>query len=382
MAKHTVGILCTAISGPVFALQLLTHPILRQRYRPILFEQLSPSSKQSTRSKEPSKTAVIHTAGAGVGLFPNGLFPLCQLGLRPELEEISCEMNDVEVWRGTLSGDHKYYNSMKNAGWDAELQTCPRIVERQRLRDLLLSRIKEMGGEISWEKKVREVRSAEHGHVQVEFEDGATTTVDLLVGADGAWSPTRKYVLEQRDKKAADKRWPAAYTGVAGVYGISSGPNIAANIPRNEEGHYKAILVYLDQGNIGALPLEDGKIAWTLHVPEQIAPEISSPIWPSVSEDSDALAVKLVPGVFEPSYTMKILREHQNIFHPELGSFKEMFESSERIIHSPLRQQVWSEDEIHYGNTVLLGDAARVMPPYTGQGESIYGQFKVFERMR
>lgn len=368
MARHEVGIIGAAISGPVFALHLLTHPILRKRYQPILFEQLGPPDVSFNAPPGHGKKPLIHTAGAGVGLFPNGLFPLFELGLRQDLERISCEMADLDVWRGTLTGNRTYYNSMKNAGWDAELQTCPRIVERRRLRELLLSRIVDLGGQVSWNKKASLVDVADEGRIQVKFEDGETAAMDLLIGSDGAWSPVRKYVLEQKDKDTAEARWPANYTGIAGIYGISSGPKIAASIPKTAAGEYKAILVYLDRGNIGALPLEDGKIAWTLHVPDPTAPERSKPIDTSESNDTDSLLSKLVPGVYEPDHTLKILRDHQNIFHPELGSFKEMFESSERIIHSPLRQQVWNEHEIHHGNVALIGDAARVMPPYTGQG--------------
>ena len=40
----------------------------------------------------------------------------------------------------------------------------------------------------------------------------------------------------------------------------------------------EAPLILLDQGNISYLLLEDGKVAWTMHVPEKHAPQRSIPI--------------------------------------------------------------------------------------------------------
>ena len=215
---HTIGIIGAAISGPVFALQILSHPLLSKRFKPVIYEQLGPPETLDTSTNG----KLIHTAGAAVGLFANGLFPLYELGLRKDLHSISSESSRLSLWRGGLDGHHRFCNTHKNQGWDADLQTCPRAVERRRLRNLLVGRFQSLGGSIVWEKKAQDVVSQDTGRVKVTFTDGESREVDLLVGSDGAWSVVRKYILEQRqDSPIAAKRWVPSSTGVAGIYGIS-----------------------------------------------------------------------------------------------------------------------------------------------------------------
>ena len=123
-------------------------------------------------------------------------------------------MSDLEIWRTDLRGGHKLYNSAKNAGWDPELDTCVQVFERRKLRDLFMKRVADLGGEIMWNMKAKEVKTLPHGRSQVAFENGEIADLDLFVGADGAWSPIRKFILQQRTGSAAgEQRWPAKFTG-------------------------------------------------------------------------------------------------------------------------------------------------------------------------
>jgi len=84
-----VGIIGAGIAGPVLALQILSHPILRNRFRPIIYDQ----------SRDPKALSLSapdewpRTAGAAVGVSPNGLYPLYQLGLRAAIEDASREID-------------------------------------------------------------------------------------------------------------------------------------------------------------------------------------------------------------------------------------------------------------------------------------------------
>ena len=258
MGRSVIGIIGAAVSGPVLALQILSHPVLSKQFRPVLFDQISaPQEPNASDTSSDNSGKIVHTAGAAVSLFPNGLFPLYELGLKDSLHAISCEMQRLSIWRGDLEGHHQFYNTSVNAGWAADLKTCPRVFERQPLQNLLLKRVKELGGQVCWGRKIESIddlRNGGHGS-KVRFTDGESTGLDLLIGADGAWSAVRKYILDQRDPTNATKRWAPDFTGVAGLYGISSSGGVPPNSDPSKLGDLReAYLVLLDRGNIGALP--------------------------------------------------------------------------------------------------------------------------------
>lgn len=66
----------------------------------------------------------------------------------------------------------------------------PRRVKRTRLQSGLASTVPE--GIIQLDKGVSSIENIENGGVRVVFQDGADTTVDLVVGADGIRSVSRR----------------------------------------------------------------------------------------------------------------------------------------------------------------------------------------------
>jgi hypothetical protein len=98
---YQIAIIGAAIAGPVLALQILTNPTLHSLFTPILYDS-SPSppsihdafSEKSKQYAKDNETSIIRgpapqTGGAAIGA--NGLFPLCELGLRNVVEEESHE---------------------------------------------------------------------------------------------------------------------------------------------------------------------------------------------------------------------------------------------------------------------------------------------------
>src|SRR4051794_16524247 len=97
-SKIQISIIGAGIAGPVFALQILSHPTLRQHYTPIIYDKLPPPSDTSNVSSN-TRGRSSYAAGAAVALTSNALFPLYELGLRDALHEVSCETTSINIWR-------------------------------------------------------------------------------------------------------------------------------------------------------------------------------------------------------------------------------------------------------------------------------------------
>ncbi|KAF8213702.1 hypothetical protein K438DRAFT_1915627 [Mycena galopus ATCC 62051] len=318
--SYAAGIIGSAIAGPTLGLQLLSHPILASRFKPIIFDK-SPALPNISPSTIPL-----------LGPKNNGLFPLYNLNLRAALDEVSSELSCLTIWRsgyGSRSADEPDVES--------ELQTNARAIERQILQRLLVSEYIQRGGEVQWDKNAVSFSRQESGQMQVLFADGTNKVVDLLVGADGGFSAVRKFILHERHPSTSEARWLPDFMGMTGFYGISTPAEALAETRTHAETRESTHAIWLDDGNLSAAPLPSGKIRWDLIISEKNPPDFSS--------------------------SVEILKKHAGIYHPVVGNFGRLLESATRIIRSPLRQRVWTEEEIQRGNVVLIGDAARLMLP-------------------
>jgi 2-polyprenyl-6-methoxyphenol hydroxylase-like FAD-dependent oxidoreductase len=82
--KTTIAIIGAGIAGPFFALTILSHPLLSQLYKPVIYERLPEENE---------------AGGAAVALTSNALFPLYELGLKDALNAISCETQRILISR-------------------------------------------------------------------------------------------------------------------------------------------------------------------------------------------------------------------------------------------------------------------------------------------
>ncbi|KAJ7356750.1 hypothetical protein DFH08DRAFT_922079 [Mycena albidolilacea] len=353
IAPKIVGIIGSANAGPTFGLQLLSHPILASRFKSIIFDK---SAALPSSSSDKGHGSILPSAGAAVALFSNGLFPLYNLNLRAPLDVASSEMSCLTLHKLT---------------WNQELQTGARAIERQTLQRLLVSEYLQRGGEVQWGKNAVSFSRQDSGQIRVLFSDGTDAVVDLLVGADGGFSTVRKFILNERNPSTAEARWLPDFMGMSGFYGISTPTQALAETRADPQTKESTHAIWLDNGNLSVAPLPDGKVRWDLMISEKTPPDSTGPVEPSSAETSDSSEpweTAIMPGMYPRSSSVEVLRKHAEIYHPVVETFGKLLESAERIIRSPLRQRVWTEEEIQYENVALIGDAARLMLPSSGQG--------------
>ncbi|KAK9358558.1 hypothetical protein V1504DRAFT_276901 [Lipomyces starkeyi] len=125
--------------------------------------------------------------------------------------------------------------------------------------------------------------------------------------------------------------------------------------------------VRLERGFTATGRCPDGKIRWDLVLPENEPPPSAQLHSISPSPDVEPWQASILPSQYSSSSTISILRQQRNVFHPYTGTFESLFSSADGIIRTPLRQRLWKQDEMQWGNAVLLGDAARLMLPTSGQ---------------
>jgi salicylate hydroxylase len=156
--------------------------------------------------------------------------------------------------------------------------------------------------------------------------DPRTADADLIVGADGIWSATRR---------ALDPAAPEpAYAGLYSVSGTSG--RLAAGLPRDGFNW-----IFAQRGVFIFLPAPDGTVWWTA--------QVSAPAPPP---DPTAIGVAELAGLFATeARAAAVLREATAVRTANLGH-----------VLKPVTHR-------HDGRIVLIGDAAH--PVGAGQGASI-----------
>ncbi|KAH6695203.1 hypothetical protein F5X68DRAFT_227196 [Plectosphaerella plurivora] len=348
--RKTIAIIGAAIAGPTLALQILSHPLLRARYRPLLFDAApSPGTDPSRRLR----------AGASVCLFASGLFPLRRLGLDAAIRARGFECEDISVWQGA-----ERLNTQRRAMRSRELGTGVWYFERSELQALLLERLAEIGGEeTGWGKRATSFEHVE-GRTRVGFDDGSEIWADLLVGADGGYSAVRRHMLQTRNPATAEERWLPDFMGMTGIYGVSDAPETASATAPFADTH----AIWVDRGFLATGPCPKGRTRWDLILPEAQPPTAHETTADAKKEDMPPWASNILPSQYPLADTIAILEKYEHTPHPYAGTLGDLVRSADRIIRTPLRQRVWRSEEIQAHNAVLIGDAARLLLPTSGSG--------------
>lgn len=258
----------------------------------------------------------LRLSGAAVTIWPNGSAALTEL--RIPLEGLGQRIDRFELRsaQGRMMGAIDGVRVARRFGVPA--MVIPRRRLPQRLAEGLAS------GSLRFAHPFRAVRLDESG-ATVEFENGDSATVDLVVGADGHRSAVRTAVLGGG---------PAEPTGWAEWQGLSQVST------RLTDGH-QALLLTDKDGACGLMPAGEGRLQWWFTVPG-------------------------TPDTPRPSSVVSMLRERFGSWMPPVPELLDGMSDAEVNFWPYVRHRV--PRSLFVGRVVLLGDAVHAMPPTMAQG--------------
>ena len=133
----------------------------------------------------------LRPVGAGISLWSNGVKVMNWLGLGDEIQKIGGEMNRMTY----LSKENELLNDIDLLPLIDQVGQRPYPVSRSELQSMLLEQL----GKEYVKLETKCIGAQEEGNqVTAIFEDGSTTTGDVLIAADGVRSVLRNYVTQQK----------------------------------------------------------------------------------------------------------------------------------------------------------------------------------------
>lgn len=201
-------------------------------------------------------------------------------------------------------------------------------ITRPALHKVQLETVQEMGIPMHLGLTFETLKQVEGG-VEVTFTDGRTDTYDLVIGADGGNSDTRKHLFGDAFKPT--------FTG-QGVWRY--------NIPRPSDMKDMTLFRGKPGGTAGLVPLTE-----------------------------DTMYLFFVGGEpgnphFAPETLADELRERISVYKGPIESVREQITDASKVVYRPLFGTMVPKPW-HTGRVVLLGDAIHASTPHMGQGAAL-----------
>ncbi|PVH90855.1 FAD/NAD(P)-binding domain-containing protein [Periconia macrospinosa] len=279
--------------------------------------------------------------GASIGMLPNGLRILDQLGCYEDVWKCAKSAIDQVCFRGPDGREFYTFNDVQ--GHSIQRHGYPIFfLDRQMVIQILYNHIQDKS-KILTKKRVIGLRQSDSG-VQVTTKDGSNYTGDIIVGGDGIHSTVRQEMWRCANESqpgyiasCEESALPATY---ACIFGISVGvPEIASGVLHSVLNEHYSFLVSggPDDRVYWFLVRNLGKTVYGTDIPR------------FTKDDEEELAEKhwndpITPNIkFSDIYTHKISSVYTSL--PEYV------------------YQKW-----HFGRMMTMGDASHKFEPISGQG--------------
>ena len=267
-----------------------------------------------------------------LSLTPNTFNALDILDVSTPVLESGYEIDGVNFYSsdGKMTGRVGSTSEMKKRYGSVSF-----MIKRMQLNKILCDKAESLGVKIEWGKKLKNIENVEQGKIIADFEGGAKTESDLLIGCDGIHSATRGIVMPDFPKPT--------YTGTFLVGGIIDDSMQTLLAPNT---YHLTIGKNLHFGNL--IEKSGEKLWWTyMQHPDESARNRSKESW-------DKWMKKI----------LVLTRDDHDIVR------KSIERTTEALISLPIYNiphlPTW-----HKGSVCLMGDAAHAISPHAGQGATM-----------
>ncbi|MEV6103963.1 NAD(P)/FAD-dependent oxidoreductase [Streptomyces sp. NPDC051940] len=286
--------------------------------------------------------AVVHEAyegtaegvGGGLSIAPNGLNALALIDADEVVRAVGTPMRSIVVksWNGKQLAEFA-----PPAGLPDQ-----QLVWRSELYAALYDEAARRGVRIEHGKRLVDADETADG-VTARFEDGTETTADILVGADGLRSTTRRLI----DPAAPAPR----YQGLLNFGGRFTGTGLAST-------GGKMAMSFGKRAFFGWQTEDDGTCVWFVNLPRR-----------------EAMTLAECRAVDKEQWRRELIEAFTDDDSPAADVIKAC-PVEELLIVGPMedlpRVPVWSR-----GRMVLIGDSAHATSPSSGQGASLAAESAV-----
>ncbi|KAF4820432.1 FAD-dependent monooxygenase atmM [Colletotrichum siamense] len=280
--------------------------------------------------------------GASIGLLPNGLKILDQLGCYERLREIG---GDIYYKCSIRSSDGRVLSETKDASLSESIESMTGypcvFIDRQMLLQVLYEKIRHKDRVLTG-KRVSRVEMTDSG-VTVKTQDGSSYAGDILIGADGVRSTIRqemwRLASEEKQNVFPPDEAQSLKSNTKCIFGIS-------NLPKGWRGMQHS--AFNDGRSYLLVPAPKDRVYWFFfHVMDGTYYGKDIPRFSK--EDEKALASKYFDDNISDSIT-----------------FRDIYEGRQVATLVALEEHVFSR--WNYRRILLIGDSAHKLHPITAQG--------------
>jgi 2-polyprenyl-6-methoxyphenol hydroxylase-like FAD-dependent oxidoreductase len=272
--------------------------------------------------------------GGSLTMFPNSMKVLRLIGLADIVIEHGVLMKKIKFQNNF--GKHLVYRPQGTKNIYGE----PTItIRRSKLQEIILSKMKELGIEIYYNKKLSEI-SENTDSVTLHFDDSTKVNGSIVIGCDGINSVVRKHVLK--------KEILPEYSGLLFVGGFVKNKQLIYELDLDYNTQYVSVgpTSWFAYSHIDNPEKKEKHLLWYCYLSQ-----------PKRLQKKDLLTIE------DKEFLNKVLSFHKSWHHPIQKLVENTYEICKANVSDIVEIEKW-----YRGRSIVIGDAAHAMNPISGQG--------------